>query len=278
MLWRRHKPLKMIWRVEKGNAISFLVGSAHFFPYSFRRDLEALIGRTRAVWTEGPLDRDSLARVELAGRQTPQDGHLLDLLDERVVAALNETLFPACRRSLGFGLSSIMDPALANPLYELTKGMKPWLTFFTIWSAYLERRGWRFSVDLETHRIASQMGVEVGGLERIEEQIAVLENLSVERIGEFLARCDLWENITRSYVRAYLAGDLAALRHAGTRFPSRHAQVIHPRDRILFQRMRNALEVGGVLVCIGAPHVPGLAALLRNNGFRLQGPEIPPQW
>jgi len=27
--------------------------------------------------------------------------------------------------------------------------MKPWLAFFTIWSTYLEKNGWKYSVDLE---------------------------------------------------------------------------------------------------------------------------------
>lgn len=278
MPWRRHRPLRMIWRVNKGSAVSFLVGSAHFFPYSFRPDLEAYIRRSRAVWTEGPLDPDSLARVQEAGRQPPEKGHLLDLLDERVVTTLNETLFPACRRSFGLGLVSIPGTSMQNPIYELTQGMKPWLGFFTIWSAYLERRGWRYSVDLETHRIASEMGVAMGGLECIEEQIAVLESLSLQRILDFLAGQDLWERITRNYVRGYLAGDLARLRQEGLRFPSRHAPVIHPRDRILFERMRPGLEAGGAFVCIGAPHIPGVATLLRRHGFRTQGPEIPPRW
>jgi len=37
------RPLRMVWRVERGSRRSHIVGTAHFFPYSFARPLSRLI-------------------------------------------------------------------------------------------------------------------------------------------------------------------------------------------------------------------------------------------
>ena len=49
--WLREKKLKMVWRTEREEKIGFLVGTAHFSPYRFRKSLlrraEELGGITR---------------------------------------------------------------------------------------------------------------------------------------------------------------------------------------------------------------------------------------
>ena len=82
--------------------------------------------------------------------------------------------------------------------------MKPWLAFFRIWSNYLQKNGWSYSVDLEGFDIAGQLGKEIVFLESIEEQIKVLENLSRERIIEFLKKVDRWPEMARDYASFYL--------------------------------------------------------------------------
>ena len=60
----------------------------------------------------------------------------------------------------------------------MVKGMKPWLAFFTLWSDYLKRLGWKYSVDLEGYQIAREMGKKIIFLETIDEQIQVLQSIS----------------------------------------------------------------------------------------------------
>ncbi|MCK4985286.1 MAG: TraB/GumN family protein, partial [Desulfobacterales bacterium] len=52
----KQKKLKMIWEVQKNGKISHLVGTAHFFPYSFRNSLQRCLENSRVVMFEGPLD------------------------------------------------------------------------------------------------------------------------------------------------------------------------------------------------------------------------------
>ena len=59
----REKPLRMVWRVEKDGRRSYLVGTAHFFPYSFVGSLTRLLQKVGTVMFEGPLDEESTARI-----------------------------------------------------------------------------------------------------------------------------------------------------------------------------------------------------------------------
>ncbi len=157
----------------------------------------------------------------------------------------------------------------------MVKGMKPWLAFFTIWSNYLKKNGWTYSVDLEGYALAEGLGKKIVFLETIEEQINVLENLARDRIIEFLKRVDQWHELAQGYVRCYLAGDLEQIKSKGLRFPSRHHSVIDHRDKIFYERMLEYLEQGDAVAFVGAPHVPGVSKLLREDGYQIKGPGIP---
>lgn len=52
--WWKEKRLRTVWRVEKGGTASFLVGTAHFTPYRFRKALTKLIQNADTILFEGP--------------------------------------------------------------------------------------------------------------------------------------------------------------------------------------------------------------------------------
>lgn len=269
---RKQKELKMIWKVEKGGRESFLVGTAHFFPYSFRDSITRYAGGAETVILEGPLDEDSMRKVQKAGFDGSHSRNLLSELDAGTVAAITEALVPYCRKRSSFVLVDYGRSATANPVHEMVNGMKPWMAFFTIWTGFLERKGWKYSVDLEGYRVAKELGKKIVFLESIEEQIRVLESLSYERIIGFLKRVEHWEEYTQEYARRYLAGDFTGLKSVGIGFPSRATSVIEHRDQVQFQRMLPYLENGKALVFVGAPHVRGIRALLESVGYSVDGP------
>ena len=158
---------------------------------------------------------------------------------------------------------------MENPIYDFVDGMKPWLAFFTIWSQYLKDNGWKYSVDLEGYTIATELEKEIVFLESIEEQIKVLENLSLGRIVEFLENVDEWPALADAYVKSYLAGDLEKLRYMRLRFPSRHHSVIDHRDEIFCERMQDYLAQGDLVAFVGAPHIRGMRKLLQRNGYQV---------
>lgn len=276
MFFRRskEKEMKMIWEVKKDRKRSHLVGTAHFFPYSFRKSLSAYIRDARAVLFEGPLDQENMSKVVQAGTEKENNRHIFDELDKVTIERVTEALVPNCRGRNSFLFLNPRTLCEENPVYEMLKGMKPWFAFFTIWSTYLERKGWRHSVDYEAYSIAREMGKDVVFLETIEEQIRVLENLSLERIQYFLQRAEQWEEYAQAYVKSYLNGDLEDLKSMWGRFPTRHSAVIGDRDAVLYERMRLYLEQGETIAFVGAPHLQGIGVLLREDSYEVERPRF----
>jgi uncharacterized protein YbaP (TraB family) len=274
MFFRRskEKELKMIWEVEKNLKRSYLVGTAHFFPHSFEKSIHRRLEKARTVIFEGPLDEDSMARVVDRGLDKDSKYHIFDDLDRHLVDRITAELAPPCRGRNTFFVLNLRKFCLENPLHEMVQGMKPWLAFFTIWSSYLKKNGWNYSVDLQGYAIARKLGKNIVFLETIEEQINVLENLSLDRILDFLKRVGQWSKRSRDYEKCYLAGDLEQLRAGGLRFPSRHHSVIDNRDKIFFERMRRYLEQGDAVAFVGAPHVRGVSNYLKKDGYQIRNP------
>ena len=152
----------------------------------------------------------------------------------------------------------------------MVEGMKPWFAFFSLWSAFLKARGWTKSVDLEAHAVALELKKEVHYLETIEEQIEVLEALPEERILSFLRQANRWPHHCESYLQCYLEGDVEGLKAASSLFPSRNRGVIEDRDERFLRRLGPFLGRGGVLVCVGAPHLVGMFEGLRSSGFEIE--------
>ena len=265
----------MIWEVEKDHHKSLLIGTAHFFPFSFKTSLANCLQNARTVVFEGPLDRDNMTRVVNCGIDRHSTYHIFDDLDAKTIDKITRRLAPNCRDKDKFLIFNLRKFSIENPVYEMVKGMKPWLAFFTIWSNYLQKNGWTYSVDLEGYELAGKLAKNIVFLESIEEQINVLENLSRDRIIEFLKRVDQWQKLAQEYESCYLSADLETLKSKGLRFPSRHHSVINRRDRIFYERMREYLHSGDAVVFVGAPHVTGMSKFLREDGFKIAGPPIP---
>jgi len=265
----------MIWEVEKDGCKSHLIGTAHFFPHSFKTSLTRCLENARIVMFEGPLDPESMAKVVNSGLDQEGGYHLFDDLNRKTIDKITRELAPPCRGRNTFMVLNFRKFRVENPLYDMVKGMKPWLAFFTIWSNFLKKNGWKHSVDLEAYTIAQELSKKIEFLESIEDQIGVLESLPREPIVAFLNRIDQWHELARGYADCYLAGDLARLKSQGLRFPSRHRSVINHRDKIFYDNMREHFTTGDAVAFVGAPHVRGVSKLLGEAGFRINGPTIP---
>ena len=271
----KQKELKMIWEVQKNGKVSHLVGTAHFFPYSFRNSLYRCLENARLVMFEGPLDDHNMARVREAGIDRESSDHFFDGLDDETIAGITGALIPVCRTRNSSYLLHFCKVSFKDTVYDLVKGMNPWLAFFTIWSTYLKRNGWKYSVDMEGFDVAKELGKKILFLEAIEEQIKVLENISHDKIIYFLKQADRWETLANDYVKSYLKGNFKKLRLSGIQFPSRHRTVINHRDEIFYERMRDELNHGEVVAFLGAPHLKGMSRLLLADGYQVQGPWLP---
>jgi uncharacterized protein YbaP (TraB family) len=264
------RELAMAWVLEKEGKCSHLIGSAHFFPYKFRRALKRLAREARFMILEGPLELVDLREVARKGMVGEEEG-LSQFLDEATLARLAKVmeheggpmgeLIPG---GLGF------RPGKYGKLKLVLDGMRPWMAFFTLWVSHLERLGWFYHMDRDAFQIGSKMGCQVLHLESLEEQLGALEQIPRERILSFLKAVGQWRNYSRSYVRLYLQGDLKELLALSTGFPSRCKPVIDDRDRVLYQRMLPHLRLGGAVVMVGAPHTRAILEWLKGEGYKVR--------
>jgi len=260
------KKLKMVWAVEKKKKASHLVGTAHFFPYSFKGSLKQYIKGAQHVLFEGPLDKKNMNKVLQAGFHGENAPHLFEELDPHTINRITLALIPSRQNRLSV---LFLNPyhLSANTTHAMVSGMKSWLAFFTLWTGFLEKNGWKYSVDMEAYGVARQMAKKVIFLETIEEQIDALERISHKKIIDFLGRVDRWGEYAREYATCYLDGDLRRLKSSRIGFPSRDSSVIDRRDTILYERMVAYLEKGSTVAFVGAPHVSGIRDLLHADGF-----------
>jgi hypothetical protein len=267
-LFSRERELRMVWEVGRDGRHSRLVGTAHFFPYHFRGDLRRLIEGARVVLLEGPLDDASMQKVVAAGSGTAH-ASLYHALDARARGRLCRMLgLPV----VPLDAQQIYRRALFGPPEESLeaelRGLKPWMAFFSLWTRFRARLGGSYSLDLDAARTAERLGRARRHLETIDEQIATLDAVPLERFVAFIAEVD-WEAYYADYVRRYLAGDAEGLMAAARAFPTYCEPVIERRDPLLAERMAPELDAGGACAFVGVAHIRGVSARLRARGYEV---------
>jgi uncharacterized protein YbaP (TraB family) len=163
---------------------------------------------------------------------------------------------------------------------EAFKDFKPWAVV-TLLSVPASESG-EF-MDMMLYRSAVAQHKRIEGLESIEEQLAVFDDLDesdqVGLLRETLASRDQLPVMFEELVGAYLSRDLDALLRLSERYlqdgdPRLAAlfreAAIDSRNRRMAERMVPLLDQGGWFIAIGALHLPaadGVLARLRQRGY-----------
>ena len=260
------KPLAMIWELEKAGRKSWIAGTAHFFCHSFGDSLTRLFRNVDHVLFEGPLDENFMAQVDNAGRPGP--GHLAPLaamMDEDEIRRLEKMVWGS--RGPFWRFLGMEHDRQVDVRWHL-ENARPWCAFFTLWTAFLERKGWRNSVDMEAWRIAGEMGKNV--VPSLDEQLDSLNSLPPERVVNFFLACKSWPAYARRNRRSYLSGDLQGMMGSSAEFPTRTEYVVSRRDQRFFERMSPYIEDGRCAVFVGAAHMLNLRGMLADAGWQVR--------
>jgi len=267
LFWWKEKLLKTIWKVEKAGRISFLVGTAHFSPYSFKKSLTKLIRGAQTVLFEGPLDEESMARVVQYGQQGEEAPLLYKALQPTAIKEINRQLGTQASASITAGsYLEILRPTASDPLEELTRGARPWMTFFTIWSAFLN---WKHSMDMEAFHIAQKLGKKIQYLETIEDQLAALDGIPFERIVNYLNHIRNWRVHKEVFKKAFLEGDIQQFFSMTGEFPTRCESILTKRDPIFFKRIQTSFNEGRTVAFVGVAHIPAIRKLFLEEGYQV---------
>jgi uncharacterized protein YbaP (TraB family) len=263
--------LRMVWEVSWEGRRSRLVGTAQFLPRHFRGALGQLIQEAHTVVVEAPLDEASLRKVVDAGAATVQTT-LYHALDQRALLRVCRMLgVPVVPRDVHEILRQALFGRPDQWLEDELRAVKPWMGFFGLWTRFRSQLGGCYSLDLDAARTAGQRGRPLKQLETIDEQIAVLDAIPLERIVTFIAEVD-WHAYYDDYVRRYLDGDLQGLIAAARVFPTFCEAVLGARDARLADRLLPALEAGDACAFVGIAHVPGMISRLQARGCEVFHP------
>ena len=265
---RNERPFKMLWKIEKKGRQSWIGGTAHFFRYSFDSSMRQLFDKVDTVIFEGPLDQVSLDQVASIG-QNPKANtpRLIDYMSKSEIHNLEKVVWGIQKvwmQKLGFE-----HPNLIDVRYYLSE-TRHWLAFFSLWTAFLRRKGWNQSVDLEAWHIAREMGKKVFGMELISEQIETLESIPIQRIVNFFRGCHHWSSYIKKHEEAYLKGNLKAMMGTSAEFPSRTEMVINQRDQVFLDRMLPFIQEGNCIVFVGSAHMLNLEGMIADVGFKIE--------
>ena len=266
----KERELGMVWEVEREGKCSFLAGTAHFFPYRFRSALRRYIERVETVLFEGPLDEAAARAVTEAGLAADGDVSLVRLLNSRAIRRIQQEIGSPSQSLSSHGLFLRMFDVHPEELdWDRLHGLKPWMAFFQIWSQYLRKNGWTFTMELDALRIATELGRQVHFLESIQDQIEALNNVPLDRFVNFLEKVN-WRESREAHLRHYLKGDLEGMMAKVGAYPTFCDAIVARRDPVLYEGIKRFFERGKTIAFVGVSHCPGIKALLTGDGYRLR--------
>lgn len=258
----------LFWSISRaGEHQGYLLGTIHSedprvldFTTGF---LDRLSGN-RVFAMELVPDLKTLARLA-EYMHLPEGASLADMIGEKRFAAVSGAL-------ARYGV----------PPGQVAR-MKPWAAMMTL-SVPPPETG--FFMDFSLSLRASGSGLQVIGLETLEQQLAFLENMPVAQQLLLLDHAVVeFENVQIMHdlmVQTYLESDLEKLSSLAQEQMSTLdagvrdyfvAEGIDARNHRMLESLLPALEQGGVFTAVGALHLPGesgLLSLLRRDGYELQ--------
>jgi uncharacterized protein YbaP (TraB family) len=263
----------LLWQIDgAGPAPSYLFGTMH----SADEEVTALAPPVLDAFAQA----DSLslevimtpeAQMSLAAAMTITDGRTLDQvvgpdLFQRAVSA---------GRPYGFGQAQL-------------RLFKPWaiMTLFSLPPSEVKRQAaGEKALDHRLQALATERGMALHGLEKVEEQISLFNDMAeadqVAMLDATIAQSDQVEQTFEKMRSAYLAQEPARIfelmQAQQTGFDPNlvetfTARLLDKRNNRMVERMQPRLAEGGAFIAVGALHLPGengILQQLQDRGYRL---------
>ena len=263
----------LLWRIEhpdfssKGLRSSYIFGTIHIDDKRVMAIPDSVLRRLTSVDTLMlELELNENGSVDILRKMLFTDGRSLPQVigDEpfrKVSDALHET-----GNRLSFEVLSILKPWAAMLL--LIRPVNNSGTF----------------LDKKLASLARNAHVRIQGLETVDEQLSVFDDISIQdQVGLLNSAMESLAEKNQAYqslVDAYLSGELenlvqvsAAQQPKDTRLAELiRNKLITDRNEVMFTRMLMRLRAGNTFIAVGALHLPGEQGLLKRleqAGYRL---------
>jgi uncharacterized protein YbaP (TraB family) len=256
----------LLWKIEApGTTTSYLFGTIH----SEDKRVTALPGpvikaldASNRFTMEAIIDGDGL--VHMAEAMYFNDGRTLEQV-------IGKKLYDESIKALA---------ARGIPTHGVEK-QKPWAVMMAL-SMPPPKTGEYLDFILQDR--ATRQNKPVSGLETIQEQVAVFDELplpdQIALLKEAVQEQNTFEKDLEEMIEAYLARDIAALAEASEKhkpdndrlYRSVMERLLTRRNTRMAERMGPILRDGGAFIAVGAAHLPGesgLLNLLAKAGYRV---------
>jgi hypothetical protein len=208
-----------------------------------------------------------MARVVEYGRQGEGTPSLYEALDPTAIKEINKQLSVQMNTNTTAGsYLDLLRPMTPDLVKTHAQGVRPWMAFFTLWSALLN---FNYSMDVEAFHIARKLGKRIRFLETIEDQLAALDGIPFERMVNYLNHINQWKTYKEMFVKAFLAGDLEKFASMTGEFPTRCESILGRRDPIFFKGIRASFDEEVSTVFVGVAHIPGIRKRFIEEGYRV---------
>jgi hypothetical protein len=262
----------LLWQVSRDDKSVFLLGSIHYLRkenYPLNQTILNALDASKRLVLEIDLNRTS---VESAQQATLEKAVYRDgtNLAQNISP---ETYELASRRASELGL----DMRILNP-------MKPWFAALTMVAINLQRMGLdpKFGVDRHLAERAKSSGKPTSGLETLESQLGIFDQLSKQEqesmLRETVGELERLDRDINEIVQSWLKGDdnrLMTLLLTGMQeYPDLYEKVLVDRNRRWVGNIEKLVQQGsGAMVVVGAAHLLGkdsVVEMLKAKGYSVE--------
>jgi uncharacterized protein YbaP (TraB family) len=274
-----------LWRIE-GPVPSYLYGTIHVPDprvTALPPSVEQAFASSGAVFTEIPMD--AALQIGMMGKMLlPGDQNLSQVLGPELHAKLADTI----ERSLPKN-----SPPIRSAITAMLGRMKPWAVMVQL--AMIEflpdMLAGSKALDTELYDRAKKEGKEVGGLETLDEQLAVFEGLTMDEqirllkltIDQMNEAQKAGRSASRELIDGYLTGDLDKLAEMSNDSMKGEpelqkkfmARALDGRNRVMVDRLlakRAELSTKTCFFAVGTLHYAGpegIISLLEKKGLKV---------
>lgn len=257
-----------VWQVSKGDKTFYLAGTVHLLSesdYPLPKAYDTAFNASNSLLFETDLGAmtQQQGMMQLMSRNTYAPGQSLQqVLSAEVLAKLQ-----AEAEKRQWPLNSLLQ-------------FKPAFAAMTMSVLELQRLGAAGTgVDMHYWQLGQQQNKTLGGLESLDEHLAVLDAMNQldadEVISSALRDIDKIAAMLDDMIAAWRSGDVAALDKLFLtemqQYPEMEAILLTKRNHAWMQTL-TTLEQNNVMVLVGALHLPGkngLLKLLADQGYSL---------
>ena len=262
----------MLWRIEHPDATSenlssYIFGTIHIDDEKVMAIPDSVMRRLAAADTLIlELELNASGSVNILRKMLFTDGRSLKQV-------IGETEFKEVTLALAESGNQLPGDILSV--------LKPWAAMLLLIRP--ENNSGTF-LDKKLADIARNTGIRIEGLETIDEQLSIFDDLlltdQVNLLRSTMSTLTEKDQAYRDLLDAYLSGDLEELIQISSEQEPKDrilaelikTRLIYDRNQKMFDRMQHRLQAGNTFIAIGALHLPGELGLLnklRQAGYRL---------